>query len=365
MEKHAPPDEGNEDAASGTRIHAVLAYEADVSTLNATEEETLEMCLRDNKQVIADWVGYDGHAVPDKCMLETRLGLTPEGTVEIATKEGKYIFTGQADAILIKGSRALVIDYKTGRNETTKAIDNPQLAALAVLVWMFSNQRVTSIRVAIIQPWAGKPSICDYGENALKLAKSWLIETLRAAAASTPDDARTGDHCHYCRAKVACQAYKTAALNQIEIVQPMTIAGMDDETQRKALFARAMELPAPSLAGAVKGLSMVKRYVAAIEGAARMRAADDAEFQRHYTLREKRGRRTITDVQKVFVQCSKHGVTAEQFTAACSVPMGDIKDLLRAATGEKGKNLDALTDAVLEGAVEFGKPTFELTEVEV
>ena len=44
MERLAPRDEGNEDAASGTRIHAVLAGLASEDALSAAEQETCEMC---------------------------------------------------------------------------------------------------------------------------------------------------------------------------------------------------------------------------------------------------------------------------------------------------------------------------------
>lgn len=367
MEQAAPAEtESNDEAASGTRIHSVLAHKADASTLNAAEIETLEMCLDQRQQLLTEWNEGNPMLTPDVTLLETRLGLTSSLQVMPVTPESKerFIFTGEPDLVCIKGERAIIIDYKTGRGNTAKALENPQLASLTVLVWMAYPQ-VKTVRVCIVQPWAGKPTISDYSTNALTLAKSWLLETLRQVSEATPQDTKAGEHCQWCRAKAGCEAFKLAALKEIEVVQPMTLAGMEPETQSKALFARAMELPAPSLAGAVKGLSMVKRYVAAIEGAAKARAAEDAEFQQYFTLREKKGRRSICDVQAVFRRCTEHGVTPEQFTAICSATLGDLKDLLRTATGEKGKSLDAITEGVLEGACEVGKGSLELVEVEV
>jgi len=105
---------------------------------------------------------------------------------------------------------------------------------------------------------------------------------------------------------------------------------------------------------------MVKRYVATIEGVAKARAENDPEFQQFFTLKEKKGKRSISDVGKVFAACETHGVTAEQFTALCSIGLGDVKQLLKDATKAKGKALDKLHDEVLTGAVEIGKGSVEL-----
>jgi hypothetical protein len=144
------------------------------------------------------------------------------------------------------------------------------------------------------------------------------------------------------------------------VIEPATIAGLDPETQRKAMWARALDLPAARLAAAMNGLAMVKRYVATIEGVAKARAENDPEFQQFFTLREKKGKRSISDVGKVFAACEKHGVTAEEFTAMCSIGLGDVRQLLKDATHAKGKALDNLHDAVLTGAVETGKGSTEL-----
>ena len=126
------------------------------------------------------------------------------------------------------------------------------------------------------------------------------------------------------------------------------------------MWARALDLPAARLAAAMNGLAMVKRYVATIEGVAKARAENDPEFQQFFTLREKKGRRSIMDVTKVFNACAEHGVTADDFTNHCSIGLGDVKELLRNATHAKGKALDKLHDEVLTGAVEIGKGSVEL-----
>jgi RecB family exonuclease len=358
MERHAPPEEHREDAASGTLIHAVLAGLAAPDTLSAAELETHDMCAAQAEQVINEWA-QPSDEEPD-ILYEQRIGITQLGTAMDVTPKSKarFRFTGQADMIIVDDDRALVIDYKTGRGDTPVAQDNAQLAALAVLVYL--RYKVPSVRVAIVQPWAGKPTVSDYSESALQLAHSWLIASLNAAETSTLDDARAGDHCKWCKAKAICDTFKNAAIQQVEVIEPATIAGLDGESQRKAMWARALDLPAARLAAAMNGLAMVKRYVATIEGVAKARAENDPEFQQFFTLKEKKGRRSISDVGKVFAACEAHGVTAEQFTALCSIGLGDVKQLLKDATHAKGKALDNLHDTVLTGAVEVGKGSVEL-----
>lgn len=339
MERHAPKEEPSEDAASGTRIHAVLALLASEDTLNAAEFATFEMCAEQAERVVAEWGGTD----TTPTIREQRLGLTLLGTVLDVTPDSKasFIFTGQADFILIKDDSALVIDYKTGRGDTAEAVHNAQLASLAVLVW--KRFKVSAVRVVIIQPLAGKPTVADYTTNALTLAEGWLQNTLLQASTSTPEEARAGEHCKWCKAKAGCSSYREAALSQIEVVNPMTIAGMDDETQRSALFARAMDMPAERLAASMRGLGMVKRFVSAIEGAARTRAETDSEFQRFYRLETKPGNREIADAQAAANALAALGVTSDDIIAACSIPLGAMEEAARKRSGIKSQTAKRTT----------------------
>ena len=367
MAQLLPPEcreEESPEAASGTRIHAVLAGEAAPNILSADEAQTLDMCEAQAKALCNEWHSEDGE--PLDIYHETRLGLTVLGRVVVMGPKttATIRFSGQADMIVLEGDRALILDYKTGRGETAEAVNNAQLASLAALVSLWKP--VQSVRVAIVQPWAGKPTVADYGPAELAKAVQWMHATLHAAEDAIPDQARAGEHCKFCRVGAAgrCPAARDAALQVVESVNPETLAGMDGETQRAAMFARALELPAERLAATLRGLSMVKRFVAAIEGAAKQRARDDEAFQRFFTLRQKQGRRTIANVRAVFERCHGHGVSAEDFTALCKIGLGDVKDILRKATGAKGKDLDAMHAAALEGFTEQGSPSYELEAVE-
>lgn len=348
MEKHFP-DAETEGAASGTRIHAVLAGDAQWNSLTLDEQDTAEMCYSQASTIADEW-----EANRETAITEHRLGLTALGKVLDVTPDSKasFIFTGQTDLVYIMGLTALVIDYKTGRNSVAVAQDNPQLAALAVLVAKRYN--VSHVRVAIVQPWAGKPTIADYSINALVLAESWLKESLMMAATSTPDDARAGDHCKWCKAKAGCKAFNLAAMKQIEVIDPMSIAGMNGTDQRAAMFARAMELAPESLIASYRGLSMVRRYLDAIDGAFKTRV--QAGEIPGWHAETKPGNREITDAQKAFTALEPLGITSEDVIEICSIPIGELENRVRVRSGIKlqtpGRTTYNLTGKAAKEAVD-------------
>jgi len=349
--------EDTRDADHGNEVHAILAGELDEGNASTDAVQTAEMCENQCWELLNEWHG--GGAAAD-VYKECRYGLTRIGGVVEVTADTKadVIFSGQLDRLYVCGRRGLLIDVKSLRGDHASAIENPQLMSLAVLV--AKKHKLETVRVALVQPLKGKPTTADFVGHGLKLAESWLLAALEAERNAGPDDRRAGKHCQYCRARFGCRVFQEFAIQQVEVIEPATIAGLDGESQRKAMWARALDLPAARLAAAMNGLAMVKRYVATIEGVAKARAENDPEFQQFFTLKEKKGKRSISDVGKVFAACETHGVTAEQFTALCSIGLGDVKQLLKDATKAKGKALDNLHDAVLTGAVEIGKGSVEL-----
>ncbi len=330
MESTHGVDSESEAAASGTRIHAVLAGLAEYATLTQAEFETCDMCEQQNDSIHAEWIIPENTPIE---LFEERLGLTQLGTVLDVTEDcqADFRFTGQADVIYVDKDRALVIDYKTGRGDTPVAQENAQLAALAVLV--AGRFRVKSVRVAIVQPWAGKPTICDYGPDALVLAKSWLASALEAAENASESDLKAGDWCKWCKAAHTCPALQRSALQELEAVEPMTIAGLDAKLQRSAMFARAIYLTPERHIAAYRGLAMVGRYVDAIEQSFKSRV-ESGEIP-GWAIETKPGNREITDAQKAFAALAPLGVTEADMLAAGSVSIGPLEEAIRKASGIK------------------------------
>jgi hypothetical protein len=117
----------------------------------------------------------------------------------------------------------------------------------------------------------------------------------------------------------------------------ITIAGGDGTSQRHALFVRALEQPASVHAAMVRGAPMLKRLYESIMDAAKVRAADDVEFQQFYRLETKPGNREITDAQAAFTALSGLGVTHEDVLAACKLPIGAMEEAVRLRSGIKSQ----------------------------
>lgn len=354
------PEEKDDAAAStGTRIHSALAGEIDINDLNMREEETHDMCLDQARVLYEQWHDRSGPPVIE--LREVRLGLTTNNNVVLVTEEtnGDMIAcTGQLDRAFIQGYRALIIDYKTLSGIHAHAQENPQLATLIAMVAI--RYSLEEADVAIVQPWKGRPTTAHYDWEGLNLTVSWLNNTLRRERESTPNDLEAGDWCKFCPASATCPKLRASVHVEVEKIEPLTISHADGKAQRAAMFARLNDMPAHELANIVRGLSMIERFADSVKGAAKHRAETDPAFQQFFALKEKSGRRSVTNTELVFIRCLEHNVSQANFANECKITLGSINDLLRGATGAKGKALQSLVDEVLDGAVEVGKPSFEL-----
>lgn len=346
-------------AASGTRIHAVLAGEADISTLSSDEEQTHDMCRHQADALIAEHItGTDVDT-----LTEVRLGLTHFGRAVVVSNKAQQSlrFTGQADLIIIDNGHALIIDYKTGRGDTADAVDNHQLMALAALVSLY--RPITSATVAIVQPWAGKPTVAKYDTEMLREAEAKLISTLNTAEVATPADAVAGNHCKWCKAKMHCPAFQSAALSVTDSINAESISGTDEQVKAQ-IFSRMGDHSSMSNEMMIRiqegGRKFMEWFLVAHDLELRRRiAAGEIDG---YSLRERKGRRSVSDVTTVFSRLSAHGVTGDAFAAECSVPLGSVKTLIKQSTGAKGKALDNLVDEVLHGATEISKGSLEIVK---
>lgn len=352
------PDPRTSDSDTGDRIHKALEL-GNSDGLAIDELQTYEMCVDQKNALLEEWIGDEmGYTVHK----EKRLVMSPLGKVFDDSPDLKItrIFSGKADYVAVFGEGALVIDYKTLHGEHDHAAINDQLRALAVLV--ACRHSVSQVRVAIVQPWKGKPTVADFDYLALKASKAWLFDALDKERDSTPDQVNAGDWCHHCPARVKCDAYDKMAL-AVPTTALMQLPA-DDETARKAMFARAAELPDNELAARYRGLKMLSWYVSAVEGNVRLRAAEGGEFaEKHFRIVEGKPKESIERVDIAFQNLSALGVTPEDFTAACKTTKKAVMALARKATGQKGRELEATVKRCLEGAVKLGKPPQKLVAV--
>lgn len=349
--------EDTRDADEGQDVHGVLSDDLSADEVSYSAAQTAEMCEAQVQQLLREWPecfeeprGY----------MEIRYGLTDIGTV-MEVHEGtkaKFVFTGQFDRLYTCGPHGLLIDFKALHGKHASAVENPQLMGLAVLV--AKRHKLKSLRVALVQPWKGKPTVADYGQNGLALAESALLQILEDERSAGPEDRKAGDHCTYCRARFTCQTFQSANIEALDIIEPATIAG-DSKHQASVIFARMAELSIPQLVHIQKNVRQMMGVFLASHAAVFKQKVEAGEVP-GFTLKEKSGRRKIVSVGTAYERAAAHGVTAEAFAAKCSLSLKGLNEALKNATGTKGKALEALADEVLHGICDTGKPTFEVVE---
>jgi hypothetical protein len=380
------------DANEGTDVHAVLSDDLSVDDVSYSAAQTAEMCEDQTERLLNEWQ-IEGDAPLG--FKELRYVLLKSGDRHYVAPAhsgilGEVIFTGQFDRLYTqkrtcdecggKGTVAylgssqsqlcpkckgigklnhgLLIDFKALHGKHKSAIENPQLMGLAVLV--AKRHTLTSLRVALVQPWKGKPTVADYGDSGLALASSMLLTILDAEHNAEPHDRKAGDWCKYCRARFSCDTFKNQNITALDIVKPETLPA-DLDTRNKAVFSRMAELTPQQLIHINKNVvDLMGAFIAAHKAVFKQRV--EAGEIPGYSLKEKSGRRKITDVATAYERAAALGVTADAFTGKCTLSLKGLNEVLKDATKAKGKALEAMADTVLHGITDTGKPVFEVVE---
>lgn len=352
--------EDTRDADEGQDVHGVLSDDLSADDVSYSAAQTAEMCEAQVEILLADWRQFNGAEIP-LGFKEIRYGLTDIGAVTPihADTKASVIFTGQFDRLYVQGDRGLLIDFKALHGKHASALKNPQLMGLAVLV--AKRHKLTSLRVALVQPWKGKPTVADYGAHGLELAASFLTQVLEAERDASPYDRKVGDWCTYCKARFTCQTFQSANIEALDIIEPATIAG-DSKHQASVIFARMAELSIPQLVHIQKNVRQMMGVFLASHAAVFKQKVEAGEVP-GFALKEKSGRRKITSVGTAYERAASHGVTAEAFAAKCSLSLKGLNEALKDATKAKGKALETIADEVLHGITDTGKPTFEVVEI--
>ena len=331
-----PPD-GGDDAASGTRIHRWLETESaeDWNALNYSEQQTAALCQSQARRLLADFAKRHGEVTWMGC--EKRLAINAFGIVLDAASSLNRIGSGQADLIAQAGDNLLVIDYKTGRGDITPADANDQLRGLAALA---SHINRGSVEVAIVAPMIGQPTVAVFDREALKAAKAWLVRTWLNAPHAT--ETAAGDWCQYCPGRLICTTYAT---HNAQTLAPLTQDGLPADKAKEALFARAYESDATTLAEMGERVKMLEWGAAAIKSAIRKRLEEggkDADELKAagWSLKEEGGAREITDPDKAaqllapLLAGAEGGATAALMRAA-KLSAATLTEEIHKASGKK------------------------------
>jgi CRISPR/Cas system-associated exonuclease Cas4 (RecB family) len=321
LEQQAPPEETNEDAELGHRIHAWLA--SDPIQLSPDELELAERCREQAHALIQEHMD-GGHG---QTVREERIWAFDDDFAKS--------WSGKPDLVVHNSTRAIVIDFKTGRGDVEDSVNNLQLRALAVLV--ADQYAVEWVTVAIVQPHAGPPSVCHYGPDCLTTATIEVSQLMRRVLQPNHPRIPSAAACQYCRAKSICPEAQ-ATVNTL----PTLVTRQGREiTMTGEQIARFLEL-APVAEDAIE----------AVRALAKRRLGEDPGAVPGWGLKPGAERQTITDPEAVFGRFSAIGGTSQQFIRAVKVVKAEFKAAVREATGRKGRELDETIDGILDGLTE-------------
>jgi hypothetical protein len=329
---------------SGTAVHKALAT-GDASKLTLAEHDTYEACRKIAGKLVAD---YFGAAVTPTVFVEQRLWTRfMVGDKDVARE---YAHSGQGDVVFRSGVKMLILDYKSLQGEVPESPRNMQLRDLAVMGWR-TFAPVSEAAVAIVQPLVThSPELCAYTEVDLGRAETEMQR--RIVASNDPRSQRIAGQtqCEHCLAKTKCDAYSRWAGAMIPlqqeaealVVQTAFQTAMAEWTPEQRAQVAAV------LAPAGKALELMKDFLK--DGLSK-----DPEFVPGWELKPGNKLESITEPQICWERFTLVGGRMEAFLGAVKVGKTRLKEALAAATGKKGKLLDAAMSELLSGIVEVSQ----------
>jgi hypothetical protein len=321
----------NLDAQSGLEMHDWLAVQALgrtmqpgdlINGLSADQRTVTKKAVEIREQLINDWLG--GRSAPDnQPIVEKRFYYRQRLTVR---------FSGQPDFILIDSTRALNINYKTGRKEAQAVADNLQLRTEIVLL-KHNFPFLTEITAAIDEPFVTwDPELVLYmGEDLLKAEAQILAFVDRA---DWEREVRVaGPWCEYCPARAYC---REARLYIETIPNPALIEELPRGQEGAILWRK---------------LKVAKKLLDDWEAAYEKMLEAEPDALPGYVLPERgRARRRVLDPAK-FKEALQEYLSGSEIDGCADYWVSRIEELLGIKHKIEGKELAALFKELTKDAI--------------
>lgn len=307
------------DATQGTAQHAALAEalggnEGPLASLPTEAREAVSWA--------ADYIRtLAGEA---KIATETRVEYSAPDT--FARSGQSVIYFGTADALILRGNLADLIDYKSGGDEREH---RAQLAGYALALFSM-RARLKTIRCHVL-----------YGR--VRHVDSWSLTQAEAAGTVLPilearnDPARKPvpcDYCTMCGHRMTCPALA----ERVEAVATANAWELPGEALREPAAITEPETMSKALTLA----RFVGTWADAVRKAATELAKGGADLP-GYRLQERRRGREVDDLSAAL---DRTGLTPAQFVGACKLSLPKLTDAFAASRGlskaQAGRELESL-----------------------
>ena len=240
-------------------------------------------------------------------MKESRMWLSPPAD------QVTINYSGMADYILMRGSTALIIDYKTGYGEVTPSERNFQLLALAVLL-KGKFPKIRKIHAAIIQTQM-PVEVATFTSKKLREGKEIILSILELALTPSAKRFAGEKQCKWCKFKTSCPEAMGSVMTLTHVLE------LSDPTR----FSELLDC-----------VGVAKKLIPEIEKKARETLDKDPHSIPGYKIAEGRKRRKITDSQEAFNRLREDKlISQEDFLKAVKVSVPQIEKGVCATTGKK------------------------------
>lgn len=306
------PEETSPDAERGTRLHKHM--ELGTTPEDPEEADAVQWC---REQVDRLWLDLNLTALFEQDITEQRYWAA----------SGKW--SGQLDRLRIAGPTALVVDYKYGF-KPVDVFESEQMHALALLVFQ-QYPGVKKLGAAIVQPYPARkePRLSLYYREDLPQLEAHTEGIVATAIAENAPLSPSEKACQYCKAKATCPAVQKQALTCVD-VKEWSLCTPEYKLQ---LYknAKLAEKLAKDIYARVKDDLLTGTPIPGLK------------------LKDGNTRREVSDPASLFdLLQAKEFITAEGFTACCSVKIGELEKAAHKNIKAKrlSKNMDE-TKAIL------------------
>jgi len=326
-------DESGPAAEEGTRIHKAVET-GKLDGLTDEQRQCAEMCLQ--------FVRCEEAAFrPERVLTEHKVSICEKLTF------------GTADRIAIAGNRALLFDYKFGRNSVPDAEENPQLQAYAVGVFE-EFPVIEEVKVFILIPRRDEVSSAIYSRNDLNRLRL-RVQTIIARCEAAKPELRPTEHCLYCAAQGTCAALHKHALT--------IAAGYEDELKLPDEFHPSRITDPTTMSRALTVARVMEKWCESVKHHALQMRLGGQEIPGH-ELRTRAGIRRISDPLAAWAAVRER-LSPDQFVACCDVSLPKLENTFAEAAprGSKTKAKQELCEALTDlGIVETGKESLYLAK---
>ena len=320
-------------AEEGTKIHKAVET-GKLDDLTDEQRQCAEMCLR---------FVTDQEAVfrPEQVLTEHKVSICDGLTF------------GTADRVAVNGPRALLFDYKFGRNSVPDAEVNPQMQAYAVGIFE-KFPVVDEVKVFILIPRRDEICSAVYHRSALDSLRL-RVQTIIARCEVPEPELRPTDHCLYCAAQGICPALHKHALT--------IAAGYEDELKLPDEFHPSRITDPTTMSRALTVARVMEKWCESVKHHALQMRLEGQEIPGH-ELRTRAGTRKINDPLAAWAAVRER-LSPDQFIGCTEVSLPKLENTFAEAAprGAKAKAKQELCEALADlGIVETGKETLYLAK---